>query len=533
MRTFSSYGPVIEKAHFCVKRPLLIQRCVDQLLGAPEEGGGHFFTIWAPRQTGKTWLVRQAKAKIERDYPGQFIVAEMSMQGVVMEKNDHADLFLRRVPQLFQEAFRLARGPQPSDWERLKDMFRKDSGLFGKPVILMIDEFDKLPQGVIDALIGLFRDIYLKRGDHVLHSLALIGVRAVLGVDSPRGSPFNVQRSLDVPRFDRDEVVELFRQYQDESGQKIEPEVVEEVWTSTRGQPGLVCWFGELLTEKYNPDPARKTPIGMKAWQSVHINALFVEPNNTIMNMVAKARGEHLPRVLEMFSKSDIPFAIDAEWCNYLFLNGLISFDTALDGRGGEIRVCRFTSPFIQKRIYNALCDDMVGDRMPILALEPLDRLDDVFEGGRIDCPALLKRYTAFLARLKAKGLNPWRDHPRRADLGLRESVGHFHLYAWAQQALKGTDMAVTPEFPTGNGKVDLHLHRGAVRAAIEVKSHISGAALDKSKQQAADYAVQLGIAEITLVVFVPTSDPAVIAALSGTSSHGQTTVHTVAIAWE
>jgi hypothetical protein len=421
----------------------------------------------------------------------------------------------------------------PGDWDCLKGLFRKESGLFPKPVVLVIDEFDKLPQGVIDALVGLFRDIYLKRSEHVLHGLALVGVRAVLGVDSPRGSPFNVQRSLDVPRFDRDEVIELFRQYQAESGQPLEPEVVEEVWNSTRGQPGLVCWFGELLTEKYNPDPERKRPIGLAAWRDVLLNALFSEPNNTVMNMIAKARGEHLPRVLELFAKADVPFAIDAEWCNYLFLNGLICSDVVPDGRGGKLKVCRFTSPFIQKRLYNALCSDLVGDRLPILCLEPLDRLEDVLAGGGFDCPAFLKRYAAYLERLRARGLSPWGDQPRRSDLGLREAVGHFHLYAWAQEALRGTEVAITPEFPTGNGKVDLHLRRGTFRGAIEVKSFVSSAVLDRSRQQAADYAGQLGLGEITLVVFIPTAAPDVVAAICGDTRHGAITVHTVAIAWE
>ena len=75
----------------------------------------------------------------------------------------------------------------------------------------------------------------------------------VLGVDSSRGSPFNVQRSLHIPSLTKDEVVEMFRQYQTESGQVVDAAVVDMLFESTRGQPGLVGWLGELLTEKYNP----------------------------------------------------------------------------------------------------------------------------------------------------------------------------------------------------------------------------------------------------------------------------------------
>jgi len=76
-----------------------------------------------------------------------------------------------------------------------------------------------------------------------LHGLALIGVRAVLGVDSERGSPFNIQRSMYVLNFTKDEVYDLYNQYIEESGQRVEDEVIASVYRVTRGQPGLVCWF--------------------------------------------------------------------------------------------------------------------------------------------------------------------------------------------------------------------------------------------------------------------------------------------------
>ena len=49
--------------------------------------------------------------------------------------------------------------------------------------------------------------------DYLLHGLALIGVRAVLGVENVKGSPFNVQRSLHIPNLTHDEVVYLFDCY--------------------------------------------------------------------------------------------------------------------------------------------------------------------------------------------------------------------------------------------------------------------------------------------------------------------------------
>ena len=151
--------------------------------------------------------------------------------------------------------------------------------------VRFIDEFDNLPPRIIDRLVNIFRDMYLDRQSYCIYGLALIGVRAVLGVDSERGSPFNVQRSLHVPNFTLDEVTDLFDQYQQESGQVVEPEVSQSIYESTNGQPGLVGWFGELLTEKYNP--GQNAPIDTSIWNTVLRKALFVEWNNTVLNPVS------------------------------------------------------------------------------------------------------------------------------------------------------------------------------------------------------------------------------------------------------
>jgi AAA-like domain len=516
MRRFHSYGPVDAEEHFCAERRDLVEQCVERLVGNPDKGG-HFFTIWAPRQTGKTWLMRRAIAEIRAQHGDRFVIGALSMQGL-LDADEGDDAFFRCVPELFREGLRFEPAV-PADWNGWRRIFARDQGSFDKPLILLIDEFDALPQPVIDRLVAGFRKIYLAREGYSLHGLALIGVRAVLGVDSPRGSPFNVQSALHVPNLTRDEVVDLFAQYQAESGQTVEPEVVEKLYAATRGQPGLVGWLGELLTEKYNPDP--QAPITLTAWEEVHGLALHVEPNNTVMNLIQKARGPYRDEVQSLFSRSDVPFSFDKAWCSFLYLNGIIDYERVTDVQGGHLQVCRFSSPFIQLRLYNALTDDLFDERLPTTALDPRDRLTDVFAGAEIDAAALVERYKAYLGRLAAKGLDPWKEQPRRA----------FHLYAWLKDAL-GRRCVVSPEFPTGNGKVDLCLSTGDKRGIIEVKSFTSATALDDGKLQAAQYAAKLGLTGATLCVFVPVNDEAVLAELSGVEEIEGVKVTTAAIGW-
>ncbi|HLC16804.1 MAG TPA: AAA-like domain-containing protein, partial [Thermodesulfovibrionia bacterium] len=479
MRRFYSYGPVSSKLHFCVQRKELIENCLNNLIGDPIEGG-HYFTIWAPRQTGKTWLMEQVKKEIEKRYGEQFVVGKMSMQGTILEQDDPVDKMLTKIPYLMRDTFRM-KLEAPESWEDWTTYFSKDAGLFDCPVILFIDEFDSLPPQFIDRLVTLFRDMYLKRDAYQLHGLAMIGVRAVLGVESQRGSPFNIQRSLYVPNFTKEEVNDLFQQYIAESGQQVTSEVIDTVYESTKGQPGLVCWFGELLTEKYNP--GKEKPVDMYVWREVHNKALRLEWNNTVLNLVKKARMKYTSQVLQLFGKEDILFNTREDWCSYLYMNGIIDSDTAYDEKGDPVEICRFSSPFVQQTLYSALTGDLVGDKMPILPLEILDELDDVFTENSLNLPALLRRYRDFLKRLKAKGINPFKEQPLRADLRITEAVGHFHLYAWIQAVL-GRRCVVSPEFPTGNGKVDLHLRCGNLRGIVEVKSFVDMAAYKRSMVQ-------------------------------------------------
>jgi len=527
MKQFHSYGPVDCEDHFCAERKKLVAQCLGQLVGRTGKGG-HFFTIWAPRQTGKTWLTRQVMKGVRKQHEDRFVVGDMSMQGLIMEDDDPDEVFFRQLPRLFRESFG-TEPQQPDNWDGWLNWFSVDKGLFEKPLILFIDEFDALPPRIIDRLVTLFRNMYLRRDNYLLHGLALIGVRALLGVESHRGSPFNIQRSFHVPNFREEEVDDLYQQYQRESGQQIEPAVIRKIFRATRGQPGLVCWFGELLTEKYNSGYDKA--ICMADWDQVYRKACHTEWNNTILNLIKKVRGSYQEQTLGLFARSDIPFSMDSDDCAYLYLNGVIDTEPHVAANGRETDVCVFSSPFVQERIYNALTSDIVGNRMPILALEPLDELTDVFDGYKLDLPALLERYKDYLRRLKSKGLNPWKDQPRRADMRLTEAVGHFHLYAWLQNAVGGR-CVVSPEFPAGNGKVDIHLQCGEKQGIIEVKSFRDATQLKEARTQAARYADEIGLDAVTVAMFVPTNDESVLEKLSDETVTEKVRVSISAIEW-
>ena len=171
-------------------------------------------------------------------------------------------------------------------WSDVASLFT--ATYFAKPVILVIDKFEALAEDFINCFANEFRDMYLTRANEVgtlseekknlLHGLTLIGVRSVLGIENVSGSPFNVQRSVHISNLTQAEVTQIYQDYQDESGQRIEQAVVVQIYDEFRGQPGLTCWFGELLTEKYNRHDGE---ITVNDFEDVYSGSSFTRVLNT------------------------------------------------------------------------------------------------------------------------------------------------------------------------------------------------------------------------------------------------------------
>lgn len=68
MRRFSSYGPINAKLHYYIPRQALVDQAISHLVGEVPAEGGHYSTVWAPRQRGKSWILQEAMWQL-RDKP--------------------------------------------------------------------------------------------------------------------------------------------------------------------------------------------------------------------------------------------------------------------------------------------------------------------------------------------------------------------------------------------------------------------------------------------------------------------------------
>ncbi|MDM8562554.1 AAA-like domain-containing protein [Candidatus Marithioploca araucensis] len=502
MRTFSSYGPVDPELHYYVPRQELVNFAYQQLLGKNPDKGGHYITVWASRQTGKTWIMREVFFKLQQG--NQFDVVILSLQ--FLSETTDVNLVAQFIARELMEKL----GLENLTINTLEDfhlLFKR--GNLTKPLILIFDEFDALSEVAISSLVSVFRHIYNTRQsqfekstdekDYLLHGLALIGVRAVLGVENVKGSPFNVQRSVYIPNLTHDEVIDLFNEYQYESRQSIEAQVVENIWSEFQGQPGLTCWFGELLTERYNQ--VTEQPITMAHFKEVYAAALDLLPNNNILNIISKAKQEqYKPFVLELFqTKTKIKFTYRDPIVNFLYMNGVVSVEQVSLSEN----YVKFPCPYIQKRLFNYFARELYHEEMNGL-YDPFDDLSDTITDDNLNIPQLLLRYEQYLQANHERVL---KNAPRREDLRVYEAVFHFHFYLYLVSFLRSFEAEVYPEFPTGNGQIDLLIRYAGQLFGLELKSFADIRQYRKALIQVAKYGKKLGVLEIWLVLFIETVD--------------------------
>jgi len=498
MRKFSSYGPVDTEMNYYASREELIEKTYNNLVGENPRKGGHYFTVWAPRQAGKTWLMQQVLFRLQKN--PRFHTLKINLE-ILKRKKKVGDIIKIIANEIGEGLDKTFKGID--DEYKFQEIFKK--GVLDKPLILILDEFDAIDEMGINTIVGAFRNIYIHRSDesnkttdkktYLLHGVALIGVRSVLGIENEKGSPFNVQRSVRVSNLTFEEVEGMFKWYEKESGQGVEDEVTRALYDEMRGQPGLTCWFGELLTETYNHDP--KQPITMRNFKEAYGAATHILPNNNILNLISKVNKPPYDEIVMEFFKTEnkIEFKFNNTGINYLYMNGVIDQEKVAD----DEYYLKFSCPFVQKCIFDYFSNRFFSYLGQLI--HPLDAMEDAVDEENLYLPNIIKRYQAYLT--KNQGVF-FKDVPRRkTDMKIFEAIFHFNIFRYLYDLLKKRGVEVIPEFPTGNGKIDLILKYRKNTYALELKSFSDMSDFRQGIEQAAEYGRKIGLKEIFFVIFV------------------------------
>ncbi|MCS7035632.1 MAG: AAA-like domain-containing protein, partial [Saprospiraceae bacterium] len=235
MREFNTSGPNIPERHYTIeRRPQIAEglRMVEQ---------ERYFTIWAPRQTGKSTYFRQLAVHLK---PKGYRAMHINLESF------KTSTFKALMDYFRYEAHRQWRLELP-DFETMEQWFNWFNALQTERLVLIIDEIEGLNPELFNQFLHAIRNLYHSRQDHSLKSVILVGVTNILGVVSDNASPFNIADNLDLPYFTREEVSELLGQHEVETGQLFDAAVKEKIYQITAGQPGLVNGFAYQLVRRY------------------------------------------------------------------------------------------------------------------------------------------------------------------------------------------------------------------------------------------------------------------------------------------
>lgn len=255
MRFFNTAGPVNCEMHYCLDP--LHRFDLDEVLTLI--GQQKYFVLHAPRQTGKTssllalqeYLNRMGQyrcvyinvevAQAAREDVGAGMRAILSKLGWQAQYTLHDDFVDVTWPAILENS-----GPHAG----LNETLARWAQHSPQPLVLLIDEIDSLVGDTLIAVLRQLRAGYTQRPAAFPQTVILCGVRDVRdyrmhsadGKDViTGGSAFNIKAvSLRMGNFSATDVVELYQQHTEETGQIFAPGVMEQVWDLTGGQPWLV-----------------------------------------------------------------------------------------------------------------------------------------------------------------------------------------------------------------------------------------------------------------------------------------------------
>ena len=510
MRSFGTQGRVSPETNYIVSRTAEIADFINRIKE------GKYVVLFAPRQTGKTTFFRFALDALTAKEPTYFPI-QLDFQ---MMRNAAPDTFYERLYYIIQRQIKHVfhkREGAPSEaltqflenttltdhfsvmmfFQQLTDFLdsddHKDVPSF-KRVVLLIDEFDGIPQTVVSDFLYTLRQIYLSDEMHCPHSVGIVGVKSIEQLDYDRSvSPFNIQDEFKLPNFTLEQVQELLQQYTDEVGQTFVPEVIESIHKQTAGQPFLVNRFAQILTVEL--DISKTEPITIAHFSKAH-SQLIRERNTNFTHLVTNIRRDKRFETLLMRIASydkGIPFILYDDHISELATYGIITEGT--DG------MCEIVNPIYQQciiQVFQPLINGLENEYFPEMTHPDLS--DYLTPDEQIAMTRLLDNFKDFIARAGYKILQV-PETPQ-------EFIGQYLLSAYLDQFVRTIGGAMFLEVPTGRGRMDMLITFNQRKYIVETKIWEGPHRYSAGKQQLAAYLKLEGSSEGYYVVFDHRREP-------------------------
>ena len=470
-RYFNTSGPNIPEKHYTLKRGELISE------GKKLVDDQRYFTIWAPRQTGKSTYFRLLAEELQKD---GYKVLHINVENFL---SDTEQSFLKILSSDFEEGFGLS-----MLMRRFSDLFeilKKNRSFKG---VLIVDEVEGLNPEIFGQFLHTIRNLYHSRQTHCLKSVILVGVTNIIGVVEDNASPFNIADNLAVPYFTDEETFELLHQHEAETGQLFEEKVKTKICDMTANQPGLVNGFAQQLILRQEEKPV----IEFEDYLQVEHWYLSKTIDKNISNVLNKARKYRTFVEKLLFTEAKIPFRINREDIKVLHTNGLLTWD--------EEDNVTFWVPLYKKCLYDAFYPYMNGEKREISRELWVDEYFDKKNNLLLD--KFIDNYNAYIKR---RGFRYFREKDEDGNyLSLKEAALVYSFETYIQAFLQEAQGKSYLEPHTGLGRCDLLVNVRDKEYVFEPKVYRSPSEFHKGQRQLAHYCESLGLTTGTYLVFIP-----------------------------
>ena len=517
MRRFGTEGRVEPAHHYFVPRTTEIADFINRVRT------GKYIVLFAPRQTGKTTFFRRVidvlSERTRTAAPVASASHETCRQNAASSTSDAAYFPIRldfqvcrnlSVAEFYAYLSKGIRSQIESGFQKqggmtslsqfldatpltnhisMVDFFRELQRLLqNRRIVLMIDEFDGIPQSTLSDFLYALRLIYLSDEPRCPHSVGIVGVKSITQLDYDRSvSPFNIQDEFRLPNFTLEQVRELLGQYTEEVGQAFMPEVIESIHKQTAGQPVLVNRLAQILTEVL--DVPKNQPMTIAHFTEAHTQ-LLRERNTNIDHLTTNIRRN--PRfesvLMHIMTRDEgVDFNLDDEIISELATYGVI--------KEGDDGMCEILNPIYLYRILRTFKPTVNGLEDKYLPDDTDNGFDDyLMSTGRIDMGSLLNNFRDFIVRAGFRILQ-MPDTPQ-------ELVGQHLLMAYLDAFIRRIGGMMHIEVQTGRGRMDLIVTHNQRKYIVETKIWRGIYYYQSGKRQLARYLRLEGVTEGFYVVF-------------------------------
>jgi len=485
-KTFNTAGLCFPDKHYMVnplKRMQEVEELIEQEL---------YFTLHAPRQTGKTTYLHALALKLNAESKYIALVVSFEEAGYmsipVKEANDKLinsiyQFSLLQLPDEFRPE-----SPAGKHYEGIKDYLQNWATNQVKPIVLLIDEIDALLDDVLISVLRQLRSGYQNRPKHFPSSVVLIGLRDVReykakirGNEQSMGtaSPFNVKaESLVLNNFTKQEVVELLEQHTAETGQVFPGEVKDEIFRLAGGQPWLTNALARQVVSKILADDYSKA-ITLDILKEAKTQ-LILRRDTHLDSLVDKLKEERVNKIVQAIINGDnLPVDIFDDDILYIRDLGIVSLSSPLE----------FANP-VYAEIIPRIIASPLQESIPKEIQTPWFLKPD----GSLDMEKLLKEFQEFYRR----NSGAWLDRYE-----YKESAHHLLLMAFLQRVVNSGG-EINREMALGNGRIDLLVKFKKQEFALELKILRDKYTIEDGKKQLGRYLDRLGLKQGYLVIFDP-----------------------------